>query len=61
MTELAKIEKVDLRQIWQHEAQDFTPWLADHISELGEALGLELEYQGQEAPVGGILLGYTCP
>ena len=56
MTELAKIEKVDLREIWQHEAQDFTPWLADHISELGEALGLELESQAQEAPVGGYSL-----
>lgn len=56
MTELSKIEKVDLREIWQHEAQDFTPWLADHISELGEALGLELESQSQEAPVGGYSL-----
>ena len=56
MTELSKIEKVDLRDIWQHEAQDFTPWLSDHISELGEALGLELEFQSQEAPVGGYSL-----
>ena len=29
MVELSKIEKVDLRKIWKHEAQDFTPWLAD--------------------------------
>ena len=56
MVELSKIEKVDLRKIWQHEAQDFTPWLADNISELGEALGLELESQAQEAPVGGYSL-----
>ena len=49
---LGRIEKVDLRQAWPHEAADFTPWLAEHVSELGNALGLELELQSQEAPVG---------
>lgn len=49
---LGRIEMVDLRQPWPDEAADFTPWLADHISELGDALGLELELQDQEAPVG---------
>ena len=47
-----RIEKVDLREAWPHEAADFTPWLAEHISELGDALGLELELQSQEAAVG---------
>ncbi len=50
---LGRIEKIeDLRDAWPHEATDFTPWLANHISELGAALGLELELQDQEAPVG---------
>lgn len=49
---LSRIEKVDLREAWPHEASDFTPWLAEHISELGDALGLQLELQSQEAPVG---------
>ncbi len=26
--QLSKIEKVDLREIWKHEATDFTNWLA---------------------------------
>ena len=54
---LGHIEKIDdLSKAWPHEAKDFTPWLAKHISELGAALGLELELQEQEAPVGSFSL-----
>ena len=53
---LAKIESVDLRIGWPNEARDFTPWLAEHITELGEALGLDLELQQTEAAVGGYSL-----
>lgn len=54
--ELASIQKVELREVWPDEARDFTPWLAEHLSELGDALGLELELQAREAPVGGYSL-----
>lgn len=53
---LAVIENVDLRSVWSHEAADFTPWLADHISELGKALGYDLELRQQEAEVGSFSL-----
>ena len=53
---LAKIERVDLREIWPNEAADFTPWLAENLSELGSIIGLDLELQAQEAPVGGYSL-----
>ncbi len=53
---LATIERVDLREIWPREASNFTPWLAEHISELGEALGMDLEIESPEAPVGGYSL-----
>lgn len=57
MAELAKIEKVDLREAWSKEDTHFTPWLAEHLSELGNALGLEdLELQGQEVSVGDFSL-----
>ena len=53
---LAKIERVDLREAWPNEARDFTPWLAANIGELGEALGMDLELQQTEAAVGGYSL-----
>ena len=48
---LGRIEEVDLRQIWPGEAADFTPWLAEHLDLLGEALRLDdlslVEAEGQ--------------
>lgn len=52
MVELSKLEPVDLREVWKHEASHFTPWLADNIEELGDVLGLELEVKTSEAGVG---------
>ena len=58
MTErnLGIIEKVDVRTVWQHEASDFTPWLADNLDMLGDTLGVELELDRLEASVGGFSL-----
>ncbi len=53
---LARIERVDLREIWPNEATDFTPWLANNLRGLGDALRLDLEFQEREASVGGYSL-----
>jgi hypothetical protein len=54
---LGKINYVeDLRTIWKHEEKDFTPWLAENISLLGEALGLDLEVTSVEHGVGAFSL-----
>jgi hypothetical protein len=51
-----ELNKVGLREIWPHEASDFTPWLAANIEELGKALGMDLELTEQEASVGDFSL-----
>jgi hypothetical protein len=35
------------------EARDFTPWLLGHADQLAETLGIELELEQSERPVGG--------
>ena len=55
MTAVGKLgtrKKVELREIWPNEAADFTPWLEENIAELGGALGMDLQVQAREAPVG---------
>ena len=52
--ELGTLTEVELRTAWQHEALGFTPWLAqdENLAKLAGALGLELELEGVEIPVG---------
>lgn len=56
MSEFGKIRKLNIRDIWQHEAHDFTPWLADNLDKLGESVGMDLELMEQEASVGNFSL-----
>jgi hypothetical protein len=49
---VARLAKIDPRTVWQNEAYDFTPWLAEHLDHLGEMLGIDLEIVEREASVG---------
>ena len=52
---LGTLEKIeDLRQVWKHEALNFTPWLADedNIGILGDAIGIEISEVEVESAVG---------
>lgn len=54
---LGKLDFIsDLRTIWKHEEKEFTPWLADNITLLGEALGIDLEVISVEHDVGAFSL-----
>ncbi len=49
---LGQLRRLDPRTVWQHEAQDFTPWLAENVDLLSEAVGLDIELVQREVPVG---------
>ena len=51
-TALGALEAVDLRDAWKDEARDFTPWLAKNLDRLASELGVELEQEQIEVPVG---------
>jgi hypothetical protein len=53
---LGRLVPVALREVWAHEALDFTPWLLANADALGEALDMDLEITIAEHPVGGFSL-----
>lgn len=60
---LSKLERVSLREAWKHEANDFTPWLAEtgNLNALAEVLGLsELMLVATEHWVGDFKLDILC-
>lgn len=53
MFELGTLKEVkDLRRVWPHEALNFTPWLAENIDLLGDAVGLDITVDETESSVG---------
>src|SRR4051812_4348690 len=56
MLELGKLEIVDPRTVFAHEAHHLTPWLLANPDRLAEALGIDLELEAAEHPVGGFKL-----
>lgn len=46
-----RLEELRLNEAWKHEAQEFTPWLAENIDHLSEAIGIPLELTGTEVRV----------
>lgn len=60
--QLARLERVDLRDVWESEATGFTPWLAraENIAVLSDTLGIELELEAQEKSVGPFRADILC-
>jgi hypothetical protein len=51
---LAKLSKVELREVWAHEAHSFTKWLSDpeNLELLSDEVGIGIELVQAEANVG---------
>ena len=59
---LGRLKPVPLRDAWESESGEFTPWLAreENIQILGSALGLDLEVEAQERNVGPFRADILC-
>ena len=62
MAKLERLIKVPLREFWEGEASDFTPWLAheENIDLLGETIGSVLDVEAQEKKVGPFKADILC-
>jgi hypothetical protein len=54
--ELGRLERADPREMWKHEAYEFTPWLRANADRLADALGIQLEITDSEHAVGAFAL-----
>lgn len=54
--DFGELKIVPVREVWRHEAHHFTRWLAENISRLGEAIGMDLEVVKVECEVGSFSL-----
>ena len=59
---LGRLERIDLRAVWESEASSFTPWLAlpENLSLLGDTIGISLELEAQEKNVGPFRADLLC-
>jgi len=53
---LGRLTTVPARQVWPHEALNFTPWLLANVDVLSDLLGMDLALEVAEHPVGDFSL-----
>ena len=49
---IGSLQRVALREVWPHEALDFTPWLEENIDVLNNAIDLSLSIVEREQAAG---------
>ena len=49
---IGRLRRVPLREVWPHEALDFTPWLEENIDELNNVIDLSLSVVAREQSAG---------
>lgn len=57
---IGKIEKVPLRDIWKHEANNFTKWLQNNIDVLSEVIKIPLTNVEREQSTGNFYVDLTA-
>jgi hypothetical protein len=57
---IGKIDKVHLREIWKHEATDFTRWLQDNVDVLNNVVDLQLSNIEREKSTGNFNVDLTA-
>ena len=50
--QIGRLQRVELRDVWSHEAHDFTRWLEQNIDVLNEAIGFTLSIVERETAAG---------
>lgn len=53
---LSRLSVVARRAVWPHEAHDFTPWLLANADVVSDLLGMDLDLETAEHPVGDFSL-----
>jgi hypothetical protein len=49
---VGKLQRVDLRSVWKHEASDFTTWLQENIDVLNDVVNMSLSNAEREQSAG---------
>ena len=49
---IGKVQRVSLREVWRHEALDFTTWLQENIDVVGDAVNLSFTEAEREQSAG---------
>lgn len=57
---ISKLEYVNIREIWRHEAADFTTWLAANIDYINEKLGIALNVLETEKQIASFIVDIYC-
>jgi hypothetical protein len=59
---LGRLTQLDLREYWEGEASEFTPWMAqpENLEMLGDAINIGLELQSTEQSVGPFSADMVC-
>ena len=58
--EFGELTHVAVNEVWPHEAHHFTPWLADNLDRLAEAIGIPLDLEDTEVAVEGYSADITA-